>query len=53
MRQVDRAAQGVDNLEEMDDCMYSLDSDPRSARRPSNRIAQVEEAPAGADSSVS
>ena len=48
VRPVDRAARGGDNVDEMDDCLYSLDSDPRSARRASvrNEKLAIEPAPA-------
>lgn len=55
MRPVDRAVRGGDNLEEMDDCLYSLDSDPRSARRASvqnNERLAIEPAESSAETPV-
>lgn len=53
LRKLGRAAQGGDQIDEMDDCLYSLDSDPRSARRPSHRDEKDKQAVQGAGSMVS
>ena len=45
LRQVDRAAQGGNNLDDMDDCLYSLDSDLKSARKLRQIPIILEEAP--------
>ena len=37
LRPLEYVVREGDNLEEIDDCLYSLDSDPRSDRRPSGR----------------
>lgn len=46
--------QGGDDLDDMDDCEYSLGSDPRSARKVSdvNLVAEEPEAVAAADSNI-
>lgn len=52
LRPLEYGARDGDNLEEIDDCLYSLDSDPRSDRRPSGRngpgLKQIENQPENA-----
>lgn len=45
VRPPEYAVQAGDNLDEIDDCLYSLDSDPRTARRPSQRNMESIEQP--------